>query len=171
GVPAAVPAPPGRRPGGQLLRFAGVGVASTFAYLGLYALLRGALGAQAQAANLLALLATAVANTAANRRLTFGVAGRRHAGRHHLAGLAAFAAGLALTSGSLAALHAAAARPARLPELATLAASNAAATLLRFLVLRAVLAQPSRATAGEGSSSAAAAAANRITADATKARA
>ena len=168
---AAVPAPPGRRPGGQLLRFAGVGVASTFAYLGLYALLRGALGAQAQAANLLALLATAVANTAANRRLTFGVAGRRHAGRHHLAGLAAFAVGLALTSGSLAALHAAAARPARLPELATLAASNAAATLLRFLVLRAVLAQPSRATAGEGSSSAAAAAANRITADATKARA
>jgi putative flippase GtrA len=168
---AAVPAPAGRRLGGQLLRFAGVGAASTVAYLGLYALLREALGAQA--ANLLALLATAVANTAANRRLTFGVAGRRHAGRHHLAGLAAFAVGLALTSGSLAALHAATSRPARLVELATLAAANAAATLLRFLVLRAVLAQPSRAAAGEGegSSSAAAAAASRITADATKVRA
>ena len=53
---------------GQLLRFAAVGVASTFAYLALYALLR--LGVGPQWANLIALLVTAVANTAANRRLT-----------------------------------------------------------------------------------------------------
>jgi hypothetical protein len=61
---------------GQLARFAGVGVASTLAYLALFVLLRDLLGAQA--ANLVALAATAVANTAANRRLTFGVSGRRH---------------------------------------------------------------------------------------------
>jgi putative flippase GtrA len=80
-----------------------------------------------------------VANTAANRRLTFGVGGRRHAGRHHAAGLAAFAIGLALTSGALARLHVLTARPARWAELATLIGANAAATLLRFVVLRALL--------------------------------
>src|SRR5664280_2321578 len=58
----------------QLVRFGAIGVASTLAYLALYVLLRGALGAQP--ANLLALLATAVANTTANRRLTFGLSGR-----------------------------------------------------------------------------------------------
>ena len=58
---------------GQLMRFAAVGVASTLAYLALYALLRTGVGPQT--ANLVALLVTAVANTAANRRLTFGVRG------------------------------------------------------------------------------------------------
>jgi putative flippase GtrA len=106
----------------------------------LFLVLRDPLGAQA--ANLAALLLTAVANTAANRRLTFGAAGRRHAARHHAAGLAAFAVGLALTSGALAGLHAVAARPGRWVELATLVAANAAATLLRFVALRAVLHRP-----------------------------
>jgi putative flippase GtrA len=138
---AAVPASPRHRGlPGQLARFAGVGVASTLAYLALFVLLRDLLGAQA--ANLVALAATAVANTAANRRLTFGVTGRRHVGRHHAAGLAAFAVALALTSGALAGLHALTARPARWAELATLVAANAAATLLRFVVLRAVLHRP-----------------------------
>jgi hypothetical protein len=36
--------------------------------------------------NLLALLVTAVGNTAANRRFTFGVTGPRHAVRHQLQG-------------------------------------------------------------------------------------
>lgn len=117
----------------QLARFAAVGVASTLAYLLLFVASRGVLGAQW--ANLLALLVTAVANTAANRRLTFGITGRRHAGRHHLQGLLAFGLGLALTSGSLAALHAATA-PSRPVELAVLVAANLAATALRFLLLR-----------------------------------
>ena len=51
-----------------------MGVASTVAYLALYVLLRAVL--PAVAANALALLVTAVANTAANRRFTFEVAGR-----------------------------------------------------------------------------------------------
>ncbi|SCL28782.1 dolichyl-phosphate beta-glucosyltransferase [Micromonospora inyonensis] len=132
--------PPERVPLGlprQLARFAAVGVASTLAYLVIFMLARGTLGAQP--ANLLALLLTAVANTAANRRLTFGISGRRHAGRHHLQGLAAFALGLALTSGSLATLHAVTAAPARPVELVVLIAANLAATVLRFVLLRAAL--------------------------------
>ncbi|MEU8210558.1 dolichyl-phosphate beta-glucosyltransferase [Micromonospora sp. NPDC049044] len=118
----------------QVARFAAVGVASTLAYLALFVATRGALGAQP--ANLLALLLTAVANTAANRRLTFGITGRRHVGRHHLQGLLAFGLGLALTSGSLAVLHAVHHAPARPVELAVLVAANLAATVLRFVLLR-----------------------------------
>jgi putative flippase GtrA len=118
----------------QLVRFAGVGVASTLAYLLLFVLLRDAAGAQA--ANLLALLLTAVGNTAANRRLTFGLRGRGDAAGQQLRGLAVFGLGLALTGGSLALLHATVASPARPLELAVLVAANLAATLLRFLLLR-----------------------------------
>src|SRR6516165_5571367 len=49
----------------QVLRFATIGAASTLAYLLLYSGLRSVLGAQA--ANAIALLLTAIANTAANR--------------------------------------------------------------------------------------------------------
>jgi hypothetical protein len=63
-------------------------------------LLRGVMSAQP--ANVLSLLVTAVANTAANRRLTFGISGRQHAARHQVKGLIAFGVGLALTSGALA---------------------------------------------------------------------
>ncbi|MFB9904478.1 glycosyltransferase [Allokutzneria oryzae] len=117
----------------QAVRFAAVGIASTLAYLLLYSLLRGGVGAQA--ANLVALLVTAVGNTAANRRFTFGVRGRGGAARHHLQGLVAFALGLALTSGSLAALHALTA-PGQLVELGVLVLANLVATVLRFLLLR-----------------------------------
>ncbi|MFD6682464.1 glycosyltransferase [Micromonospora parva] len=128
---------PGQMPVGlprQLVRFAAVGVASTLAYLLLFVATRSLLGAQP--ANLLALLVTAVANTAANRRLTFGISGRRHAGRHHAQGLLAFALGLALTSGALAVLHAVSAAPARPVELAVLVTANLTATVLRFVLLR-----------------------------------
>src|SRR5262245_34338329 len=83
----------------QVMRFAGIGVVSTLAFLALFAALRWALSAQV--ANGLALVLCAVANTAANRRLTFGVRGRRHAGRQHAQALAVFGLGLALTSGAL----------------------------------------------------------------------
>jgi putative flippase GtrA len=130
------PVTPGVAPGltRQLVRFAGVGTASTLAYLVLYLLLRTGLGAQP--ANLLALLLTAVANTAANRRLTFGVSGRSGAARHQLQGLAVLALGLGLTSGSLAALHATSAAPPVPVELGVLVVANLAATVLRFLLLR-----------------------------------
>jgi glycosyltransferase involved in cell wall biosynthesis len=118
----------------QLVRFAGIGVISTIAYLLIYVALRGSIGAQP--ANFLALLITAIANTAANRRLTFGVTGRERAGRHQLQGLVAFGIGLALTSGSLAALHAGDHSASRLTELTVLVLSNLAATALRFTLLR-----------------------------------
>jgi putative flippase GtrA len=129
------PATPGVPPGmtRQAVRFAAVGVASTLAYLALFLLLRPALGAQG--ANLAALLTTAVANTAANRRVTFGIRGARDRGRHQVQGLGVFALGLALTSGSLALVHAGG-TPARATELAVLILANLAATVVRFVLLR-----------------------------------
>jgi putative flippase GtrA len=116
------------------VRFAAIGIVSTLAYLALFALLRT--GLPAQAANFLALLATAIANTTANRRLTFGITGRRHAGRHQVQGLIVFGLGLALTSGALFILHAVAPAPPTTVELGVLVAANLAATLLRFVLLR-----------------------------------
>ncbi len=127
---AGVPAGMGR----QLVRFCAIGVASTLAYLVLYALLRT--GAGAQPANLLALLLTAVGNTALNRRFTFGVRGAGAAVRHQFQGLLVFALGLALTSGSLALLGAASQRPPRVVELAVLTFANLVATVLRFVLFR-----------------------------------
>ena len=123
--------PPG---GAQLILFVLVGVASTVAYVLLYLLLRGAL--PAQTANAISLLLTAVANTAVNRRVTFGIRGRQHAGRHQVRGLIAFGIGLALTSAALAALHASTAQPGRAAELTVLIAANLTATLVRFVLFR-----------------------------------
>ncbi|MEV8532374.1 glycosyltransferase [Streptomyces sp. NPDC051211] len=119
----------------QLLGFCVVGVFSTLSYLALYTFFR--LGTGAQAANAAALLLSAIANTAANRRLTFGVRGRERALRHQAQGLLVFAIGLALTAGSLAALSAATDHPAHGTELAVLVTANLAATVLRFLLFRA----------------------------------
>ena len=141
---AAVPGPDPRL-GRQLWRFAAIGVASTLAYVVLYLALRGGIGAQA--ANAVALLVTAVANTAANRRLTFGVRGAASRLRQQAEGLGVFALGLAMTSGSLAALHLAQGRPPRALEVAVLVAANAAATLARFLLLRGWVFHPARLTA------------------------
>ena len=119
---------------GQLARFAVVGVLSTLAYALLYLVLAGPFGAQV--ANVVALLLTAIGNTAANRAYTFGVRGRARVVRHHGQGLAVFALAWALTSGSLAALHALAPGASRLVELVVLCAANLVATALRFVLLR-----------------------------------
>ncbi len=139
------PSPPGsRQPGsqagrpgqlvGQLARFILVGVACTVAYVVLYLLFRGSM--TAQAANAISLLATAVANTAVNRRVTFGIRGRTHAARHQARGLIAFGIGLGLTSGALAGLHAVSARPGRAAEVAVLILANLVATAVRFGLYR-----------------------------------
>lgn len=124
-------------PGGlarQLVGFCVVGGLSTLFYLVLYSGFRQFGGSQI--ANALALLVSAVANTAANRRLTFGVRGRGGAVKHQAQGLVVFGIGLALTSGSLVALNAATSDPAHATELAVLVAANLAATVLRFLLFR-----------------------------------
>jgi putative flippase GtrA len=120
--------------GRQVARFVAIGVASTLAYAALFVLLRSAM--PSQLANALALLVTAVGNTAANRRLTFAIRGRSGAVRHQLQGLLVFGLALALTSGALAALHALSPNPSRTLELGVLTSANLVATVLRFVLLR-----------------------------------
>jgi putative flippase GtrA len=131
----------------QVVSFAAVGIASTIAYVLLYLLLRGVM--PAQPANVLSLLVTAVANTAANRRLTFGISGRLNAARHQVKGLIAFGIGLALTSGALAALN----HPSRGLEVSVLVAANLVATVIRFVLYRTWVfrkARPDKSDADKG---------------------
>jgi len=121
---------------GQLVRFAIVGIVSTLAYALLYLVLHAAMGAQA--ANLVALLLTAIANTTANRAFTFGVRGRSGATRQQVHGLLVFAFGLAITSGSLLALHRFDPTVSKEFELSVLVVANLVATSVRFVALRRV---------------------------------
>ncbi len=118
----------------QVVRFVAVGVASTLAYLLLFFLFR--LGTGAQVANFLALAITAVANTAANRRLTFGIRGRTGVARHQLQGFGVFLLGLAITSGSLSLLTWLTPAPSVPVEVVVLVLANLLATVVRFLLLR-----------------------------------
>jgi putative flippase GtrA len=126
----------------QVVRFGAIGAASTLAYLALFMLMQGVIGAQA--ANLVALLVTAIANTAANRRFTFGVSGATLAARHHVEGLIVFAIALAITSGALAGLHAFVEQPHRMVEVSVLVAANLLATAVRFVLLRGWVFHPRR---------------------------
>jgi putative flippase GtrA len=128
----------------QIASFAVVGIASTIAYVLLYLLLRGVMSAQA--ANAASLLVTAVANTAANRRLTFGISGRLHAARHQVKGLIAFGIGLVLTSGALAALPA---HTGRGLEVSVLVVANLVSTVIRFVLYRTWVFGKPRADKGE----------------------
>jgi len=117
---------------GQLVRFAAIGAASTLAYLLIFLFCRGFM--DPQLANFLALLITAVANTGANRRFTFGIQGGNPV-RHHFEGLIVFGIGLVLTSGALALVHRTT-TPDRWAEVLTVVAANLAATAVRFLLFR-----------------------------------
>jgi putative flippase GtrA len=130
----------------QLAWFAGIGTVATLAYLVLYAGLRLFLGAQA--ANAVAWVLTAGGNTAANRRLTFGVHGRPGETRAQVEALATFAVGWAITSGALLALERVAPHPGYALELTVLAVSNLAAGLVRFLLLRYWVFAPGRRPSG-----------------------
>ncbi|MDQ0731411.1 bifunctional glycosyltransferase family 2/GtrA family protein [Arthrobacter sp. B1I2] len=127
--------PPGRPSFfGQVLRFGLVGVASTLAFALLYLMMQGPFGAQE--ANFLALLITAMGNTAANRRFTFGISGPAKLFTHQIQGLIVFLLAWGITSSSLLILHAI--QPDALPsfELLVLTSANVLATLLRFVLLR-----------------------------------
>ncbi len=129
---AAVHAPVGLI--GQVVRFATIGVLSTVAYLALFVALRSGLGAQT--ANVVALLATTVVNTAANRRVTFGVRDGAGRWRHQVQGLAVLAVALGLTSGALALLAAVAPDTGAAVQTAVLVVANLLATVLRFVLFR-----------------------------------
>ncbi|MFB7673226.1 GtrA family protein [Kitasatospora purpeofusca] len=132
--PAPPPAPPGRGPRRQLPSFLVIGALSTLFYLVLFVGLRQA--ASAQVANLVALAVSAVANTAANRRFTFGVTGSEGALRHQAQGAVAFLIALGLSMGVLELLDRLAPEASRPVEVAGLVLANGLATVVRFLLLK-----------------------------------
>jgi putative flippase GtrA len=117
----------------QLLTFVAIGLVSTVVSLVFFVALRPGLGPQPS--NLLSILLSAGANTAANRRFTFGVRGRYRLARHHIGGLVALGIALSLSAGALALLHALT-DPSRLLEVLALIAAGVVAALVRFLLLR-----------------------------------
>lgn len=134
------------RLGGELSRFALVGVGSTILYLLLFLALRAAVAPLA--ANAAALAISAVANTAANRRFTFGRRGREGLVTHHFQGLVVFGFCLGLTTLALAGLGALAPGASQAVEVAVLVLANGAATLLRYWLLRLWVFGPRRGAPG-----------------------
>jgi putative flippase GtrA len=112
-----------------------VGLSCTLAYAALYLLLRQPLGATG--ANTLAMFLTAVANTTANRGLTFGVRGAGGRARQQAQGLVVFAATWVISTTALHVLAAVDATAGHATEITVLTLANLLGTALRFLALRA----------------------------------
>jgi putative flippase GtrA len=117
--------------GRRTVQFAGIGVLSTACSLVLYLGLRTALGPVA--AVVVALAATAAANSWAHRRFTFGRRGRAGLGRHIVASTAAAAGGIALSVAALVAVDAAGGGV--VAELAALTVAWTLTTAARFRLL------------------------------------
>jgi putative flippase GtrA len=138
---AKAPGVPDGSLGGQMVRFASIGLVSTVVFALLYALLRNPFGSYGAA--IVALACCSIANTAANRRLTFSLRGRAGRRRHYAAALALSLLPLALIVTALAAL-AALGTTSLAVELIVLTAVNAVAALARFALLRAWVFAPGR---------------------------
>lgn len=119
---------------GQVVRFGIVGAFSTLAFALLYLLFQGPCGAQQ--GNFLALLLTAIANTAANRRFTFRIHGPERLFTQQIQGLIVFLVAWGITSSSLVLLHSMQADASPRTELIVLTSANVIATLVRFVLLR-----------------------------------
>lgn len=119
----------------RILSFAVIGVASTVATLGLYALFRQ--WWPYWLANFAALTICTLLNTEANRRLTFLDARSSSSGVVHLQGLIVFALYYAFTSGALALLNLLVAQPSKPLELTVLLVASAVGTAGRYVLLRA----------------------------------
>ena len=124
----------GGRLDAQIVVFALIGGVSTLAYGLLYVLLRGHVGPIA--ANALALVVTAIGNTAANRRFTFGHRGSERHLRHHVQGLLVFAVGLGVTTGTLAGWRAFGGPGHPVVEVVVLTGANLLVTVMRFVAMR-----------------------------------
>jgi glycosyltransferase involved in cell wall biosynthesis/putative flippase GtrA len=118
----------------QSLVFTLIGVASTVAYACLYLCLRPVLAAQT--ANAVALVLTAVGNTAANRRMTFGISTPDHRWRHHAQALLVLATGLLATGTALSMVDEMAGPGHRLAEITVLTVANLLVTVVRFAAMR-----------------------------------
>lgn len=150
-VPASRPGadpPPDPDLASQLVRFASIGAVSTVVFAVLFAVLAAPLGPVV--ANIVALGACALANTAANRRLTFSLRGRTGRGRHYAAGMALVGLPLVATLAVLGLLGTVGITSLG-AQLLALTATNALATLGRFLALRhwVFRAEPAAAVATE----------------------
>ena len=117
----------------QLVRFVSIGGVSTLLFAVLFLLLHGAVGAVA--ADVIALAVCTVANTAANRRLTFNLRGRTRRVRHQLRGLMAALLPLGLNLLALAGAAAVGVTSA-VPLVVILTMANAVASLVKFVLLQ-----------------------------------
>ena len=126
---------------GQVVRFASIGLLSTALFSLLFYALAGQIGAVA--AGVIAMLICSLANTAANRRLTFALRGRADLVRHHAAALGVNLLPLALTTGTLVALEMVGTDD-RGVQLVAVTAANAGATAARFVLLRIWVFRPAR---------------------------
>ena len=126
---------------GQLVRFASIGLLSTALFSLLFYALAGQIGSVP--AGVVAMLICSLANTAANRRLTFALRGRIDMVRHHAAALAVNLLPLALTTGTLVALEMVGSVD-RGVQLVSVTAANAGATAARFVLLRIWVFRPAR---------------------------
>ncbi|WP_460954752.1 bifunctional glycosyltransferase family 2/GtrA family protein [Parasphingorhabdus pacifica] len=122
----------------QLLSFGVIGIASTLVTAVLYALLRT--WWPPLVANLIALVATTLWNTEANRRFTF--VRKPGSGLVHLQGLLVFALYYAVTSGALLTLQELWPDASRLLEVIVLVVSSVLGTALRFVLLRSWVFRP-----------------------------
>jgi putative flippase GtrA len=138
--PAPARSPSGDRPradgevfADELLRFAGVGVISTLAYVALFALLEPRMGSYA--ANTVAIIACGLGNTAAHR----GMAGTSHHGLDRLhrvvASTTLLAVSLTFTTAALA-ITRGLGMDELAPELVAVTLANLAAAAFRFSILR-----------------------------------
>jgi glycosyltransferase involved in cell wall biosynthesis len=130
----------------QLLRFAGVGAVSTLGYLFLFIAWRPVAGDFG--ANTLALAICTLFNTAVHRELARNMPGSRHQGRFAGVSAGLFAISLVLTTLGLMAAHALSATSLPVALLAVTVA-NAAASVLRFAILRAWVFRPDPPIAAE----------------------
>ncbi|MBV8461908.1 MAG: bifunctional glycosyltransferase family 2/GtrA family protein, partial [Acidimicrobiales bacterium] len=131
--PLSVPSAKGELFADELLRFAGVGILSTAAYLSLVVALESTLGIEL--ANVVAIVACSLANTALHRRMTRRRGVATGVRRDVAVGGALMAVSLAGTSLALLVTRAAGATSLA-PELLALTVANIAAAFVRFAILR-----------------------------------
>jgi glycosyltransferase involved in cell wall biosynthesis len=118
---------------GQAARFVSIGIVSTLLFAMLLVLLSPALGIVA--ADIIALLVCSIANTSANRRLTFAARGRVDRRRHYGIGIALGFLPIVLTLTMLVLLHAADVS-STVVTICALTVTSGATAVLRFVLLR-----------------------------------